>query len=231
MQFTHDSLYHIFQHVHRSDFSAILRVNQLWHAIGLAVLTPDNRDLEIALEKTKPSLEAIEKLIRYHHIDPSSHRNWLVITAAQNNWYSLLCRILKDPRVDPSALDNAALRRACEAGHSQIVKELLRHPKVDPTADNSSCLRLAALHQHVQVVRLLLEDKRADVTIYPERLQDACWSQKMRREFERDSRWTLPSRADRQPRREVASCGSRTHEPEGLAPEASVFDHFTKLAG
>ncbi|PRP76289.1 hypothetical protein PROFUN_07811 [Planoprotostelium fungivorum] len=23
----------------------------------------------------------------------------------------------------------------------------------------------------------------------------------------------------------------RTHEPEGLAPEASVFDHFTKLAG
>lgn len=32
-------------------------------------------------------------------------------------------------------------------------------------------------------------------------------------------------------KKEVASCGSRTHEPEGLAPEASVFDHFTKLAG
>jgi ankyrin repeat protein len=145
------------------DFSLVMNIP---HNVILGALFA-NDVLRAEKSADKSSIIYLRRFEKYEVKD--SHRQMLLLWAAENGYEAIFKMLLADYRVDVNAKGfhgRTPLSRAAENGHEAIVKKLLAGYRVDVNAKDShgrTPLSRAAENGHEAVVEKLLADYGVDV--------------------------------------------------------------------
>lgn len=120
-------------------------------------------------------MEIIDMFLRFTHYTIPQTLLELVCKATPpahlTTWYTIVCRLLEDPRINPAVNDSAALSMATLNKYTTVVDRLLQDTRVDPTAP----FRHGMLDKWNIAVRARLMEESAVFWRYSELAERTYW--------------------------------------------------------